>query len=64
MPIDPELVQILRCPKCKGELTVEENETGFICKACKLIFLVHEGIPNFLIDEAKPVPAASPAGSP
>jgi uncharacterized protein len=53
MPLDPELVKILRCPKCKGEL--EEKETEFHCPVCRLRFLVENGIPNFLISEAKPI---------
>jgi hypothetical protein len=55
MKLDPELVKILRCPKCKGTLNQEENEAGFICPSCKLRFPVVEGIPNFLINEAQPV---------
>jgi uncharacterized protein YbaR (Trm112 family) len=57
MPLDPELVKILRCPKCKGELVLEPEETGFTCAACRLRFLVENGIPNFLLSEAKPLEA-------
>ena len=55
MPLDPELIKILRCPKCKGELVLEENEQGFVCPACRLRYAVEDGIPNFLVSEAKPL---------
>jgi uncharacterized protein YbaR (Trm112 family) len=53
MALDKDLIQILRCPKCKGELELEEDESGFICHACKLRYTVENAIPNFLIDEAE-----------
>jgi len=53
-PFDPEFVKILRCPKCEGELAVMKNIGGFVCRKCKLLFKVQDGIPNFLIDEALP----------
>lgn len=55
MSIDQELIKILRCPKCKGELELEEGETGFVCWACKLRYPVVNEIPNFLISDAEPV---------
>jgi uncharacterized protein YbaR (Trm112 family) len=53
MALDKDLIQILRCPKCKGELELEEDESGFICTPCKLRYAVESDIPNFLIDEAE-----------
>jgi uncharacterized protein len=55
MPLDKELLDILRCPKCKGTLSLEEKETGFVCEPCKLRYAVVDGIPNFLISEAQPL---------
>lgn len=56
MTIDPKLLEILACPKCKGELTYRETgPEGFACAACELFFRVEDGIPNFLIDEADPL---------
>lgn len=53
MTIDPKLLEILACPKCKGELAYREaGPEGFACEACELFFRVEDGIPNFLIDEA------------
>jgi uncharacterized protein YbaR (Trm112 family) len=55
MPLSEKLVEILRCPKCKGDLDREANEAGFVCQACSLRFPVVDGIPNFLVSEAQPV---------
>jgi len=52
MPIDKELLDILVCPKCKGELILEQDESGLICKACKLKYRIEDEIPIMLIDEA------------
>ena len=56
MALDKQLLEILRCPKCKGTLeleTREEEETGFVCSACRLLYPIIDGIPNFLISEAE-----------
>ena len=55
MALDEQLLEILRCPKCKGELELEQDETGFICPTCGLRYAIQDGIPNFLIEEAEAV---------
>lgn len=52
MTIDKELLEVLACPKCKGDLTPTENGSGLICKACRLLYEIKEDIPIMLIDEA------------
>ena len=52
MPIDKELLDILVCPQCKGELILENDESGLICNACKLKYRIEDEIPIMLIDEA------------
>ena len=54
MGIDKELLEILACPKCKGDIVVAEGEDGLICKGCNLIYPIRDGIPVMLIDEALP----------
>ena len=49
--IAAELLEILRCPKCHGELTVEPQALG--CGACALAFSVRDGVPNFLLEDAR-----------
>jgi uncharacterized protein YbaR (Trm112 family) len=48
-----ELLDILVCPKCKGELEYRADEAELICHKCKLIFAVKDDIPIMLIDEAR-----------
>ncbi len=51
--ISKELLEILACPKCKGEVTLNKNEDGLACGACNLLYEIRDGIPVMLIDEAK-----------
>ncbi len=56
MTVDPKLLEILACPKCKGGLEYREKAPeGFACRDCDLFYRVEESIPNFLIDEAVPL---------
>jgi hypothetical protein len=55
MPVSPELLDIVACPKCKGKLELEADESGFVCRACKLRYAIVDEIPNFLIEEATPL---------
>ena len=54
MSIKKELLDILACPKCKGDLFLTEKEDGLVCKACKLVYEIKDDIPIMLIEEAKP----------
>lgn len=53
MTISKELLDILACPKCKGDVYINETEDGLICDNCKLLYEIRDGIPVMLIDEAK-----------
>lgn len=55
MALNRELIDILACPKCKGALELRTDESAFECSACKLVYLVNDDIPNFLIEEAQPL---------
>jgi uncharacterized protein YbaR (Trm112 family) len=55
MPMNPELVEILACPKCKGRIELRPDESAFVCRACRLVYLVQDEIPNFIVDEAQPL---------
>lgn len=51
--ISQELLEILVCPLCKGELVFDEKNQELICHKSKLAYPVREGIPMMLIDEAR-----------
>ena len=53
MPVRPELLEILVCPKCKGELHLNDSEDGLVCESCRLQYEIRDDIPIMLIDEAK-----------
>jgi len=55
MPISKELLEILACPKCKGDIRLTETGDGLICEACRLVYEIKDDIPIMLIDEAKPL---------
>ncbi len=54
MGISKELLDILACPKCKGDVSLTSREDGLICKSCALVYPVRDDIPVMLIDEALP----------
>jgi len=53
--LDEELLEILVCPQCKGELEYDEGSSTLTCAACELRFPIREGIPIMLLDEALPL---------
>jgi uncharacterized protein YbaR (Trm112 family) len=55
MAISKELLDILACPKCKGDIFLNDSQDGLICDKCKLLYEIKDDIPIMLIDEAKPV---------
>jgi D-glycero-D-manno-heptose 1,7-bisphosphate phosphatase len=54
MAIKKELLEILACPKCKGDIVLTKKGDGLICKSCKLVYPIKDDIPVMLIDEALP----------
>ena len=55
MPIDKDLLEILACPKCKGDVHLTESGDGLVCEACKLKYPIKDDIPVMLIDEAEKI---------
>ncbi len=55
MTISKELLDIIACPKCKGDIHLNEAGNGLICETCRLIYEIRDGIPIMLMDEAKPI---------
>ena len=53
--MDKRLLDILVCPKCKGELEYRREDRELVCHACRLRYEVRDDIPIMLIDEARPL---------
>jgi len=50
--LDQALMEILACPKCKGEVHYNAQKTALACDACQLAYPIRDDIPVMLIDEA------------
>ncbi len=53
--IKKELLEVIACPKCKGELLYNQNKNILICGTCKLVYLIEDDIPILLIENARPL---------
>jgi len=51
----PQLLAVLVCPRCKGDLEYREAESSLVCNACRLRYPVRDDIPVLLVDEATPL---------
>jgi len=69
MDMQKELLEILACPRCRGQLealwaskdagdpgTLDVLE-GLCCRACAVVYPIREGIPVMLIEEGIPLNA-------
>ena len=53
--INPELLSIIACPKCKESIELDRENRVLICRRCQLAYEIRNGIPIMLMDEAKPL---------
>ena len=52
--LSKELLAILVCSKCKGNLEYDKKNQRLTCNKCRLRYSIIDGtIPNMLIDEAE-----------
>lgn len=49
--IDKELLDILACPACKGDVILKEGR--IVCVQCGRKYPIKDGIPVMLVDEAE-----------
>lgn len=51
MPVPKDLMNILACPKCKGD--VVEKNMFIVCNSCKLAYpVLDQDVPDMLIEDA------------
>lgn len=53
--LDDKLLEILACPKCKGDLEYDRQNEKLICHKCKLAYRIEDDIPVMLIEEAEKI---------
>ncbi len=49
--LKPELLEILCCPKCKGDLDYRPEQNTLTCKKCGHVYQVKDDIPIMLVDD-------------
>ncbi len=55
MALSPDLLEILACPQCKGDLEYRPEAPALLCRACNLRYRIEDDIPVMLIEEATPI---------
>ncbi len=51
--LSEELLRVLVCPKCRGELVYDRKDEKLLCNACRLKYDIRDNIPIMLIEEAE-----------
>ncbi len=52
MALSRELLDILICLQCKGNVELTDAQDGLICRVCKLLYPIKDDIPVMLLEEA------------
>ncbi len=55
LELDPLLLEILACPRCHSNLSVDYEAAELVCNSlsCGLAYPIRNNIPIMLIDEAR-----------
>lgn len=51
--MDQKYLEILVCPKCRAKLQYDTKQEKLRCEECKLEYIIKDGVPILLIDEAE-----------
>jgi uncharacterized protein YbaR (Trm112 family) len=53
--IDPQLLSIIVCPACHGQLSADSDDGAdeLVCQGCGNAYPVRDDIPVLLVDEAR-----------
>ena len=54
MPVNSELLEILRCPQCHSKVEIDEAQTRLKCvnPECALVYPIRDDIPVLVVEEA------------
>jgi hypothetical protein len=55
MPLDPKLLEIIACPKCRGRLESKPDGSALLCRACRLAYPIVDDIPDLIAEDALPL---------
>jgi hypothetical protein len=53
MTLSPDLLSIIVCPVCKGDLVYDEAAETLTCNRCRLRYRIVNGVPDMLVEEAE-----------
>jgi uncharacterized protein YbaR (Trm112 family) len=53
VPLNPRLLEILRCPVCRATVTALPSDAGLECTGCRRVYPIVDGIPVMLAEEAR-----------
>jgi uncharacterized protein YbaR (Trm112 family) len=53
MPLSPDLLNILVCPSCKGDLDYDPAAQTLTCQRCRLRYRIVDDIPVMLVGKAE-----------
>jgi hypothetical protein len=56
MSLDPKLLEIIACPKCRGRLESKPDGSALVCHACRLAYPIVDEIPNLITEDAQLLP--------
>lgn len=54
MSLDPVLVALLACPRCRGKLLLAPDGSRLGCPTCRVAYPVTDDIPVMIYEEAVP----------
>ena len=54
MAISQDLLEIMICPACKGQIELQANGSSLRCQKCQRIYPIENDIPSMLIVEECP----------
>ena len=52
MSVNPDLLEILRCPACKSKVELKPDGVWLKCVSCRRAYPIRDEIPVMLVDEA------------
>ena len=55
MPVSPDLLAILVCPACKGDLEYDPQAQTLTCLLCRLRYPIVDDIPVMLVEKAEKI---------
>lgn len=55
MAIKQDLLDMLACPQCKSDVSMDDTGQWLICDTCRVKYEIRDDIPNMLIEEAVPL---------